>query len=554
MAAAADKEAENLARMAHEETGYGKTSDKILKNRLASRNVHRFIQTLKTAGVVGEDKERKIIMIAEPVGVVAAILPSTNPTSTAIYNILISVKARNAIVLSPHPSAKKCICRVAEIMKEAARTAGAPDGTVCCMTDVSQEGTQELMQDRNISVILATGGAGIVRLAYSSGKPSYGVGPGNVPAFIERSANVPKAVLDVITGKTFDNGVLCSSEQSIIYETPIRDQVMQELRKQKVHFMNDAEIAAVGKVVITPTFNVNPRIVGKPATHIAAQAGIQVPQDTTVLVAPLKDVGKEYPLSVEKLSPVLALYEVPDFNSGVELCIKLVRFGGMGHTMAFHSTNQERILELGIRVPVFRVIINSPSTHGSVGLTTGLDPAMTLGCGAVGGNTTSDNVSPLHLMNIKRVAFELRTVASLSGPSEIPRATNIVVEQPKSGLSIEERVARFLDGKQLGGAPRMSEPAAPEPGVQQMGQHKIYPLHPPEPKTGVIANPAAQIYPSNAPDPPAGPPMDFVCEEDVRQALLKKQTITVHARTIITPSAQDLASNGNVFKHIDKSK
>lgn len=560
MAAAADKEAENLARMAHEETGYGKVSDKILKNRLASRNVHRFIQTLKTAGVVGEDKERKIIMIAEPVGVVAAILPSTNPTSTAIYNILISVKARNAIVLSPHPSAKKCICRVAEIMREAARTAGAPDDTVCCMTDVSQEGTQELMQDRNISVILATGGAGIVRLAYSSGKPSYGVGPGNVPAFIERSANVPKAVLDVITGKTFDNGVLCSSEQSIIYETPIRDQVMQELRKQKVHFMNDAEIAAVGKVVITPTFNVNPRIVGKPATYIAAQAGIQVPQETTVLVAPLKDVGKEYPLSVEKLSPVLALYEVPDFNSGVELCIKLVRFGGMGHTMAFHSTNQERILELGIRIPVFRVIINSPSTHGSVGLTTGLDPAMTLGCGAVGGNTTSDNVSPLHLMNIKRVAFELRTAASLTGPSgasETPVVTNTVVVRPVAGgMSIEEKVARFLDARQLGGAPRATEPApaAPEPGVQQMGQHKVFPLHPSEPKAGMIANPVALIHPTNPHPQPSGPPMDFVCEEDVRQALLKKQTIAVHAKTIITPSARDLASNGNVFKQIDKSK
>jgi acetaldehyde dehydrogenase (acetylating) len=556
MAAAADKEAENLARMAHEETGYGKVSDKILKNRLASRDVHRFIRTLKTAGVVGEDKERKIIMIAEPVGVVAAILPSTNPTSTAIYNILISVKARNAIVLSPHPAAKKCICRVVEIMREAALGAGAPEGTVCCMTDVSQEGTQELMQDRNISVILATGGAGIVRLAYSSGKPSYGVGPGNVPAFIERSALVPKAVQDIITGKTFDNGVLCSSEQSLIYEAPIRDQVMQELRKQKVYFMNDAEIAAVGKVVITPTFNVNPRIVGKSATFIAAQAGIQVPQETTVLVAPLKDVGKEYPLSVEKLSPVLALYEVPDFDSGVELCIKLVRFGGMGHTMAFHSTNQERILELGIRIPVFRVIINSPATHGSVGLTTGLDPAMTLGCGAVGGNTTSDNVSPLHLMNIKRVAFEIRTAASLSEPSGASSTTNTVVNKPNSAFSIEERVARFLDGKQLGGAQRGPEsaPAAPEPAVQQLGQHKVYPLHPSEPKTGVIANPAAQIHPSNPPERPAGPPMDFVCEEDVRQALLRKQTIAIHAKTIITPSARDLASNGNVFKQVDKSK
>lgn len=564
MATAVDKEVEALAQMAHEETGYGKTSDKVLKNRLASRDVYRYIKPLKTAGVIGEDKEKKIIMIAEPVGVVAAILPSTNPTSTAIYKILISLKSRNAIVLSPHPSARKCICRVAEIMTAAALSAGAPEGSICCMTDVSQEGTQELMQDRNINVILATGGSGIVRLAYSSGKPSFGVGPGNVPAFIEQSADVPKAVKDVITGKTFDNGVLCSSEQSIIFEAPIRDQVLAELRKQKVHFLSESEIDAVGKVLVTPTFGVNPRVVGKPAAYIAQQAGFQVPADTTVLVAPLKGVGKEYPLSVEKLSPVLALYEVPDFNAGVELCVKLVRFGGMGHTMAFHSSNRDRIIELGIRIPVFRVVINSPATHGSVGLTTGLNPAMTLGCGAVGGNVTSDNITPLHLMNVKRVAFEVRTAASLTGGASTTSASHATppapnapapVRQQSNPSSLEDRISKFLDQRKIGSPMAASEPAVTHsegPG-QQLGQHKIYSIHPAAPKSAAIANPMAQIHPSNPkPNPaPAGPPVDFVCEDDVRQAILRKEKITVHAKTIITPAAHDLASNTDVFKKIE---
>jgi len=549
VAAAADKEAETLAQMAVDETTYGKASDKVLKNRLASRDVHRYIRPLKTAGVVREDSERKIIEIAEPVGVVAAILPSTNPTSTAIYKVLITLKGRNAIVLSPHPSARRCICHAADIMSKAAVAAGAPEGTINCMTDVSQEGTSELMHDRNVSVILATGGSGIVRLAYSCGKPAYGVGPGNVPAFIERSAYIPKAVQDIITGKTFDYGVLCSSEQSIIFETPIRDQVMAELRKLKAHIMNDAEIEAVGKVVVTPTFGANPKIVGKPAPYIAAQAGITVPPDTSVLIAPLAGVGKEYPLSVEKLSPVLALYEVPDYNAGVELCIKLVRFGGMGHTMAFHSTNQKLIVETGTRVPVFRMVINSPATHGSVGLTTGLVPAMTLGCGAVGGNITSDNISPLHLINIKRVAAEIRPAASLA-KTQTPAPAAPPSRQATS--SLEDRIGQFLDEKRIN-SPVPARPSNPgsEAEPHAMGQHKVYPMNPPDPKVAVIPNPQAQIFPNNPKEPPAGPPLDFVCEDDVRQAILRKETISVHSKTIITPSALDLAFNKNIFRKID---
>ena len=454
VAQAADREAENLARMAVEETGYGRAADKVIKNHLASRQVYRFIRPLRTAGVIGEDTERKIILIAEPVGVVAAILPSTNPTSTAIYKTLISLKGRNAVVLSPHPAAKKCICHAVDVMRKAAISAGAPEGAILCLTDVSSEGTQELMKDRNVNVILATGGMGIVRLAYSSGKPAFGVGPGNVPSFIERSANIGKAVDDTLTGKTFDNGVLCSSEQAMIYETPIREQVLAELKRWKVHFCSEAEMQALAGVMVTPTFSINPKIVGKSAAYIAQQAGFSVPAETSALIAPLKGVGKEYPLSIEKLSPVLALYEVPDFNAGIELCNKLLRFGGMGHTMSFHSTNRDLIVQAGLRVPVFRLIINSPSTHGSVGLTTGLDPAMTLGCGAVGGNITSDNISPLHLINIKRVAFEIRE-APKAAPSPVSYNNPSPSGMTTAPQSLNDRISRFVS-QRLG-----SVPAAP---------------------------------------------------------------------------------------------
>ncbi|HSP07026.1 MAG TPA: aldehyde dehydrogenase family protein [Acidobacteriota bacterium] len=562
IAQAADREAETLARMAHEETGYGRISDKVIKNHLASRQVYRFIRPLKTVGVIDEDKERKILMIAEPVGVVAAILPSTNPTSTAIYKTLISVKGRNAIVLSPHPAAKKCICHAADVMAKAAVAAGAPEGTISCLTDVSSEGTQELMRDRNVNVILATGGMGIVRLAYSCGKPAFGVGPGNVPSFIERSANVAKGVSDTLTGKTFDLGVLCSSEQALIYESPIRDQVMAELQRWKVHMLSDQEMEALARVMVTPTFGINPKIVGRPAHYIAQQAGFNVPPETTALIAPLKGVGKEYPLSIEKLSPVLALYEVPDFNSGIETAIKLLRFGGMGHTMSFHSTNRDLIVQAGLRVPVFRLVINSPSTHGSVGLTTGLDPAMTLGCGAVGGNITSDNISPFHLINIKRVAFEIREAQKAA-----PEAVSYPATQnPRAAESLTDKISKFLDTR-LGSSPPpprpapTQTPAPPVPATEsnsvRFGEHKIYPIHPPEVKAAMIANPQPGPSPVTHDHKPANPgpeligPVDFVCEDDVRRAIEGHKQIGIHAKTIITPSARDLASNQNVFKKVD---
>src|SRR3954452_1247951 len=412
MAAAATPCAEMFARLAVEETGYGVVDDKIQKNLFASQKVFDFIGPMKTVGVIARHEDRRVIEIAEPFGVVAAIVPSTNPTSTAIYKILIALKAGGTIVLSLHASAVKCITRVAEVLDEAARRAGAPSGSINWMTTVTIEGTQELMKQRDVAVILATGGMGLVRAAYSAGKPAYGVGPGNAPAFIERTANVKKAVHDIVTGKTFDNGELCSSENSVVVDAPIADAVKREFQAQGGYFMNQAEMDALARVLVTPQRLPNPALVGKSAVAIAQKCGIAVPAETRVLLAPLEGVGRDYPLSIEKLCPVLSYYVVTDWREGCERCKQILRYGGMGHTMSIHSQNEQVILEFGLHKPAFRIVVNSPTTHGSVGLSTGLDPAMTLGCGGYGGNITSDNISPRHLLNIKRLAYEIAPVVS----------------------------------------------------------------------------------------------------------------------------------------------
>src|SRR5688572_8185091 len=406
MAAATTPQAEALARLAHEETGYGVVADKVQKNLFASEKVYRFIRPMKTVGVIGRLEDRKVIEIAEPFGVVAAIVPSTNPTSTAIYKILISLKARCPIVISPHPAAVRCISRVAEIMNEAARRAGAPEGSINWMSTITLEGTQELMKARETSVILATGGMGLVRAAYSAGKPAYGVGPGNAPAYIERTADVTKAVRDIVTGKTFDNGLLCSSENSVVVDAPLVEEVKRQFVANGAHFLSASEIDRLGQALVTPQRLPNPAFVGKPAAYIAQQVGIPVAPGTRVLIAELSGVGRDYPLSIEKLCPVLSFYVVKDWQEGCERCKQILRYGGMGHTMSIHSKNDDVILQFGLHKPAYRIVVNSPTTHGSIGLTTGLDPAMTLGCGGFGGNITSDNISPMHLLNIKRLAYE----------------------------------------------------------------------------------------------------------------------------------------------------
>jgi len=520
MAAAATPQAEAFARLAVEETGYGIVADKIQKNLFSSEKVYRFIRPMKTVGVVARHDDTRVVEIAEPFGVVAAIVPSTNPTSTAIYKILIAVKARCAIVLSPHPAAVKCITRVAEVMSEAALQAGAPPGTINWMTTVTLEGTQELMKHRDVAVILATGGMGLVRSAYSAGKPAYGVGPGNAPAYIERSADLKKAVRDIITGKTFDNGVLCSSENSVVVDEAVAEDVVREFVTQGGYFMNKSEMDAVARGLVTPQRLPNPALVGKSARVIAEKCGITVPDGTRVLLAPLEGVGRDYPLSIEKLCPVLSFYVVKDWREGCERCKEILRYGGMGHTMSIHSKNDQIVLEFGLKKPAFRIVVNTPTTLGSIGLTTGLDPAMTLGCGGYGGNITSDTISPRHLLNIKRLAYEVTGTASAQAGATQTAAR--AATPSSTGISAEtlaRRVNAFL------GERGFNPSAAPS-------SRPSSPPSPPAPTPNAGATPA---------------PLDFVCEDDVRSAIRAGRQLVISERAIVTPAARDLGEAHKVL-------
>ncbi|MFZ5519048.1 MAG: aldehyde dehydrogenase family protein [Candidatus Zhuqueibacterota bacterium] len=400
-----------LAELAVEETGFGVVADKTVKNELATRRVFEYIRDMKTVGVIRDIRNDKIVEIAEPVGVVAGIIPVTNPTSTTLFKAIIALKAKNTIVFSPHPNAVRCTKATVDLLQKAIEPLGAPQGAISVITMPTMKATEELMTNPNVAVILATGGSAMVKSAYSSGKPAFGVGPGNVPAFIEKSADVRKAVADIIASKTFDNGTVCASEQSVIVDKSISAEVKQALKDHRAYLMNAKESALVANVLVDSRLTINPKLVGQPAHFIAQQAGFQTPGDTTLLVAELAGVGKEYPLSVEKLSPVIAYYEVDGWEQGCQRCVELLKFGGMGHTLAIHSNNRDVIMEFALKKPAYRILVNTPSTHGAVGYTTNLPPSLTLGCGTYGGNITSDNISPLHLINIKRLAFETRPLS-----------------------------------------------------------------------------------------------------------------------------------------------
>lgn len=598
MGAAARANAEALARLAVEETGYGVVADKIQKNLFAADRVLRFIRPMRTVGVIRRLEDRRLVEIAEPFGVVAAIIPSTNPTSTAIYKILIAVKARCAIVLSPHPAAVRCITRAAELMHAAGTAAGLPPAAIGWMRTVTLEGTQELMRQREIAVILATGGMGLVRAAYSAGKPAYGVGPGNAPAYIERSADVPKAVSDIIAGKTFDNGVLCSAENAVVVDRAIADAVRAEFERQGGYFLSAAEADAVARVLVTPQRLPNPALVGKAATVIAERAGIQVPAGTRVLVAPLEGVGRDYPLSIEKLCPVLAYYVVEDWREGCERCKQILRYGGMGHTMAIHSRDDDIILQFGLYKPAFRIVVNTPTTHGSIGLTTGLDPAMTLGCGGYGGNITSDNISPMHLLNIKRLAYELvpvraavqgsgaaRSAAPAAGPAPAaaetaegagggrPAALPLPAARgpawPAASMPAPASPAALAGTARAaaapGGGPAVSAAPAGRGTAGQSAPEGI-PIDDlrrridaflasrgfvPDPRADSAgATGAGAGAETTAPQQGALPPveeMSFVSEEDARRAIRRGIRIRLLPRAIVTPAARDLAASHDLF-------
>lgn len=409
MVRVAEENAAKLARMAVEETGFGKVEDKIVKNQVASRDVYNYIKDMKTIGVIHEDTVNRITEIGEPVGVVLGIIPSTNPTSTVIYNAMIALKARNTIVFSPHPAALKCTVEAARLMAEAAETAGAPLGTISTITHPSMGATNELMHSDEVKMIIATGGSAMVKAAYSCGKPALGVGPGNGPSYIERTADVKKSVEDIMLSKTFDYGTICASEQSIVVEECNRTQVVEEFKRQGGYFMTKEETDKVCQLLFKNGHAMNAKFVGRSPQVIADAAGITIPAGTRVLIGEQDGVGNGYPLSYEKLTSVLGFYTVRDWQDACDLCIRLLKNCGLGHTMSIHTEDPE-IVRRFYEKPVFRIIVNTPATQGGTGISTGLAPAFTLGCGTWGGSATADNVTPLHLMNIKRVAYGIREV------------------------------------------------------------------------------------------------------------------------------------------------
>lgn len=635
MAEAARQHARRLAELAVQETGYGNATDKLAKNLLTADLLPRTIRGMKTIGVLREDTDRKIVEVATPMGVVGAILPTTNPTSTAIFKSIIALKSGNAIVHSPHPYARQCTCETIELLHRAAVAAGAPEGIIQCLTLTSQETTQQLMKHPKIAVILATGGAGLVRAAYASGKPAFGVGPGNVPVLLDTTANIPEAVGLVVDGKSFDYGTVCSSEQSLVCEEALRATVLSELRARNAHLCSESESKALESVLIGQNGRINPQCVGKSPQTIAALAGFTVAPQTRILACEIQGVGKEHPLSAEKLSPVLSLLFVRDFATAVDNCEQILRFGGLGHTCSIFSKDESRIREYGLRMPAFRVLVNTASPQGSTGITTNLPPSMTLGCGAVAGNITSDNVGPQHLINVKRIAYVARKVSeAFTVPADTVPATSTSAS-PSSGSTcsttgaatgsscgcqgsptktqptaaspritgatqreaVAEAVEQYLRSRNiavsLGGqtsAPSASAPTASYAGARQAA--------PPSAAVGVASvvdrflatrKPAAPKAPLNcgcplpskdapiasAPsscgvgnnrpsqaatgagagnDPKQAlpkvemePAVDFVCEDDVRRAMLANRKIRLKSNAILTPSARDLGESNGVF-------
>ena len=438
-----EKNSERLAKLAVEETGFGIWQDKVLKNALGSTLTYDYIKDMKTIGIIGEDEEKGIMEVGVPMGIVAALIPSTNPTSTVMYKTLICLKAGNSIIISPHPNAFNSILETVKVIHKALERCNAPKALVQCITTPTSQGRDTLLRDRRIGIILATGGEAMVRAAYSSGNPALGVGPGNGPSFIERSADIPLAVKRIFDSKTFDNGTICASEQSIITEKCIADDVIQEVKRQGGYFLSPAESEKVGRFILRENGTMNPKIVGRSARKIAEMAGITIPEGTRVLLSVQTTVGKDNPYSREKLCPILAFYVEENWEKACERSIQILNNEGVGHTMTMHTRNKDVVRQFALKKPVSRLLVNTPGSLGGTGASTALPPALTLGCGAVGGSATSDNVTPLNLINIRRVAYGLKELSEIQegypapdgcGGSPCPSRTS----GTDSGVSREE--------------------------------------------------------------------------------------------------------------------
>ena len=407
MAQAFSRASAALAEQATQETGFGNAADKTAKNRFASEAVLAAIRDMKTVGVLSEDPQQKLWQIGVPVGVIAAIVPSTNPTSTICYKALIALKSGNAIVFSPHPKALRCSLAAAKIVTQAAEQAGAPKGSIGCLSLGQMAGTEELMHAPQVNLILATGGPGMVKAAYSSGKPAIGVGAGNGPAYIHPSANVRQALACILRSKSFDFGTVCASEQSIIVEKAMAAQVKETAKQMGFHFMSTSEADQLAKLLFKPNGSLSPTVVGKSAQQLAKISGFPVPPDTKVLVAACDGVGPQHPYSMEKLCPVLAFFQEENEAAVLKRSLEILHHEGRGHTFSIHAEDRDVIRRFALQMPVSRFLVNTPAALGGIGQSTGLFPALTLGCGAVGGSSSSNNISPMDLINIRRVAWDL---------------------------------------------------------------------------------------------------------------------------------------------------
>ncbi len=410
-----------LAKLAVEETGRGIYEDKAIKNMYASEYIWHSIKHDKTVGVINEDKQKGLIEIAEPVGVVCGVTPTTNPTSTTIFKAMITLKTRNPIVFAFHPSAQKCSAEAARIVRDAAIAAGAPEHCVQWIEYPSIEATQGLMNHPGIAIVLATGGSGMVKSAYSTGKPALGIGPGNVPSYIEKTAKLKRAVNDLIVSKTFDNGMICASEQAVIVDKEVYAAVKAEFQAHQVYFVKKEELQKLEDAVMNEgKYAVNPAIVGHSAEEIASLAGIDVPKGTKLLIAELAGVGPDYPLSREKLSPVLAMIKANSTEQGFELCEGMLELGGLGHTAVIHTENEELQVKFGLRMKACRILVNTPSAEGGIGnIYNEMIPSLTLGCGSYGKNSVSRNVSAVNLINVKTVAKRRNNMQWFKLPSKI---------------------------------------------------------------------------------------------------------------------------------------
>jgi len=407
MADAIYRDATRLGAMAHEETGYGVAAHKRIKIEFASRTVWESIRDIPTVGVLRRDPDKRVVEIGWPVGVIVGLCPSTNPNSTAVYKVLISVKARNGCIIAPHPSASRCTYEAVRLMVEAGERAGMPKGLVACMQEVSLQGTQELMRHYATSLILATGGTPMVRAAHSTGKPALGVGPGNVPVYVDRSADVVAAAEAIVNSKAFDCSTICATEQSVVADKPIAGALRAEMERLGAHWVGPADKAALERTLFTAAGGMNPAAVGKTPQQLARLAGIEVPAHARILVAELSSVGREEPISAEKLTTVLGWYVEDGWRAGCERSIELLRFGGDGHSLVIHATDEDVILAFGIEKPAFRILVNTWGSLGAIGATTGVMPALTLAPGGVGGAVVSDNITVANVLNVKRLAYPL---------------------------------------------------------------------------------------------------------------------------------------------------